>query len=283
MNSRTSRLLRVRIGVLALILLSCPAAMALAEDGWDVTLGAGVYRSAVYTGSDDYYYAPIPIVHTAYTQGDVSFALSVLDGLSVSYASGDTGLTGSLALTYGQERDSEEYSILGIAKDHSERTRRLLEDTPTATAALSAKALLGYRTRLGTLGAAVEFYPTTVEYDGRDDVDYAGFLYGLSYAIERPLTEKLSFTVMAAVEFMDQEYADAWYTVEQPTQALDAFAADAGLRDAKFSLQLTRMFSPHAGVSLVGAGTILLQDAKNSPYTVENFQPTMMFYTFYHF
>ncbi len=275
----------MRVELLMVMALACAVSVAAADDGWDFTVGAGVYGSTVYSGSDDYYLAPVPLLEASYAKGGLAYSLSLLNGLGVMYCNEKNGLSGSINLTYGEERDSEEYSVLGVQRDHSGRTKRLLRGTPTVSTQAIAKAMLGYMTAIGSFGGSIEYHPTTVEEnrDGRKDSNYQGMIYSLTYAKEFPVTTQLSVSAMLGVEFMNQDYADAWYTVRHQTDELDTFEAQGGLRDAMLSLQVTRMFSEQFGASLLGKGTLLLKDAGRSPYTVERFQPTAMLYTFYRF
>ncbi|MBN2720032.1 MAG: MipA/OmpV family protein [Proteobacteria bacterium] len=269
-----------------LLVLACSPHKAHAGDGWDFTLGGGIFRANVYSGSNDYYVVPAPVVRVSYGMGDVSFSLSLPEGLGISYFNQEKGLIGSLTVGLnGEERDSQEYSVLGIVKDHSPRTKKLLLDTPTASAPVSYDAAIGFQALKGMIGGSIRYYPTSLDYQlvGQEDTDYQGLLYSLFYSTNRSLTEKLSFSAMLGVEYMNQDYADAWYTVLFPTVELDAFDADAGLRDAMFSLQVSRAFSEKVEVSLLVAGNLLLADAGKSPYTVERFQPSTLIYAVYKF
>jgi len=268
-----------------LLCLACVLENALADNQWDFTVGGGFYRDSVYAGSDDFYVVPVPIARASYARGNLSFYLSLLNGIGVSWFNEEKGLTASTSVRYGQERDSREYSLMGIMAVHSERTKRLLADTPTASAPVVYDATISCRALKGTIEASVEWYPTSVDYHlaGQQDRDFNGLIYSLFYSLEDRLTERYLFSGKVGVQFMNQGYADAWYTVRYLTAELDAFAADAGLADAKLSLQVTRMFSEKAGVSLLGTATLFMADAGTSPYTTEKFQPATLLFAFYNF
>ncbi len=280
---RWTRVTKICLAVL--IALTCTEKMAEAKDGWDFAMGGGVYSSNVYVGSEDYYITPFPTVEAVYGMDDVSLSLSLLNGIGVTYFNQENGLIGDITLTSGEERDSEEYSVLWIAKDHSERTKRLLADSPKVSTPIVVNGMIGYQVLNGIIGANIGYHLIDVDYTlaGQKDPDYQGILFSLFYSVERSMTETLSFKAMLGVEYMNQDYADAWYSISQATAELDLFDADAGLRDAMFSIGVTRMFSAHTGVSLLGAGTLLLADAGRSPYTVERFQPSTMLTAFYSF
>jgi len=283
---KSHKLLRLPVVVLFVLFgLACSPDRNLAAEGLDLSVGGGVYRSDVYPGSNDYFVELVPMARASYGKGEVSFSLSLLDGLGVTYFNQEKGFMGSITMNYGEERDSKEYSVLGSMEDHSERTKRLLLDTPTASAPVVYSATIGYQALKGMIGASIGYYPTSLDYQltGQEDADYQGLLYSLFYSIDRLVTEKLFFSAMLGVEYMNQDYADAWYTVRFPTSRLDAFEANAGLRDAMFSLQVSRMFSEKIEVSLLAAGTVFLADAGQSPYTVEKFQPSTLLYAVYNF
>jgi outer membrane scaffolding protein for murein synthesis (MipA/OmpV family) len=256
-----------------------------AEGSLSFMAGGGVYRDNVYTGSSDFYIAPVPIAQVSYGTENVSCYLSVPNGLGVSWSSEEKGLNASASVRYGEERDSEEYSLLGIKKDHSARTKRMLADTPTASALAIYEVNLEYKALKGMVGASIAWYPTSLDYKlaGQDDRDFDGFITSLSYSIENPLTEKLLLSAMVGIEYMNRGYADAWYSVRFPTAELEAFEADRGLQDAMFSLQVTRLLSEKAGISFLGEGTLLMADAGKSPYTFEKLQLSTLLFAFYNF
>jgi outer membrane scaffolding protein for murein synthesis (MipA/OmpV family) len=282
-NNRLSRLLTFVF--LTLLLLARSPGGAFAANSWDFMMGGGIYRANTYPGSNDYYVVPVPMARASYGKGNVSYSLSIPDGLGVTWSRQEKGLMGRINMNYGEIRDSEEYSVLGMMEEHSERTKRLLVDTPTAEAPIVYDATIGYQALNGMIGASVGYYPTSVDYQlsGQEDRDYQGLVYSLFYSTDRPVNQKLSFSAMLGAEYMNQDYADAWYTVQFPTARLNVFEADAGLRDVMLSVQVTSMFSEKVGISFLGAFTKLLGDAGQSPYTLEKFQSSTLFYAFYNF
>ena len=257
----------------------------LAQDGWDFSVGAGVYSENVYTGSDDLYVAPGLLVQVGYSLGDFGFSLNLHEGPSMVYTNKETGIQGKLEVSFDQERDSQSYSVFGRDEDHSDTTKRLLQDTPTVATEVAPKLSAELPTSLGMWGVSVAYHSTSVDYPiaGQMDKDYAGWLYSLSYAKAFPVSETLSFAAQVELTYMNQAYSQAWFSVEYPTPALSTFDADAGFRDVTVGLQGTKMFTGHTGLSLLLAGSYLLEDAADSPYTVEEFQPAAMLYAFYMF
>jgi hypothetical protein len=227
--------------------------------------------------------SPFPSVDVSYTTGGLSISASILDGLGVSYMHEGRGILGSVSVSPGTERDSEGYSFLATQVDHDRRTRELLEDTPTVRSVVAADATLGVLTPVGVVGTTIGYRPSVVEYDGGGDADatYQAFVGSLFYMIGMPVTERLSVMAVLSLELMDTDYADAWFTVEEPTASLDTFEAEAGLRDAQLALEASYMFADHFGLSLTAGEMVMLGDAAESPYTRGQFQTVAMLEAFY--
>ncbi len=274
-----------RTVMLVVSIVACVATEAGAAEGWDRAVGAGVFGDNVYAGSDDRYVVPLPTFDATYTKGSFSYGISLMDGLSASYQDPENGLLASISINAGEERKRDEYSIAGFDKNHSDRTRRLLVGSPNLSAPVKANAMLGYVTPVGIVGANVGYYPTEVSYaqPGIEDDTEHGFLYSVLYMVHFPVGDRLSFAGMFSLDFMDQNYAGAWFSVERETEAVSAFAADAGLRDAQIALEVGYDVSERVGISLIGTSTVLLGDARKSPYTVEKIQRTMSLEVFYRF
>lgn len=188
---------------------------------------------------------------------------------------------GSINLNGGNERNKEEYNVLGMSKDHTDDVKKLLEGSPTVKTRVRAKMMAGYLSRMGMFGVSLEHHPTTVR--GETDRSYDGFIASLSYCKPFQVSEKLTITVMLDVSVMDQKYAEAWFSVKNPTQSLGAFDAAAGLRDLQLVLQIDYRISPHTGISFLNGNGLLLMDAGASPYTTSKYQMTSALYGFYTF
>ena len=269
--------------MLLVLIAGCCAPFAAAQDGWDLSVGAGVAQTPVYEGSESYFMSPFPSVDVSYTTGGLSISASILDGLGVSYMHEGRGILGSVSVSPGTERDSEGYSFLATQVDHDRRTLELLEDTPTVRSVVAADATLGVLTPVGVVGTTIGYRPSVVEYDGGGDADatYQAFVGSLFYMIGMPVTERLSVMAVLSLELMDADYADAWFTVEEPTASLDTFEAEAGLRDAQLALEASYMFADHFGLSLTAGEMVMLGDAAESPYTRGQFQTVAMLEAFY--
>ncbi|MEZ4577551.1 MAG: hypothetical protein R2875_05915 [Desulfobacterales bacterium] len=66
----------------------------------------------------------------------------------------------------GEERNSEEYSGLGVSTDHSDTVKRLLKGTPDVETALKTELMLGYMNKCGIFSVSLEYHPITWEMTG---------------------------------------------------------------------------------------------------------------------
>ena len=252
---------------------------------WELSAGAGMGGEYVYVGSDDYYVTPLPDFKASYTSGDINYSLSLMEGLGITYMNSNWGLIASVNLNAGAMRDAKEYSVLGIPVQHSAKTKALLEGSPSLDAPIVLSSSLAYATPVGLFGVAMGIHATSVKYrqtDRKGETRY-GTLYSALYMIGGPATERVSLSGLFSIEFMDQTYADTWYAVDQPTQSLSAFKADAGLRSGLIALETQYRISEHVSLSALGASMVLMADAKDSPYTVETVQRTVTVQMIYQF
>lgn len=255
------------------------------QSDWQFSIGGGVCSENVYVGSDEYYVTPVPNLNASYKRGNFDCSLSLLEGLGFTYMRPDLGLIANFTINYGPTRHSEEYSVAGITMKHSSRTKELLKGTTNCDTPYAYNTMVASVTPIGLFGISLGIHPTSVEYAavGRDGETRTGLLYSAQYIIGSSVTDRLSFSGFCVIEYMDHEYADTWYTVETATSSLDEFTAGAGLRSSMVALEIKYRISERISLTTVGAGTLLLADAKQSPYTSESLQGTIMIQTFYRF
>jgi outer membrane scaffolding protein for murein synthesis (MipA/OmpV family) len=267
-----------------MILLAAQAANAQ-QNGWEFSVGGGVAGEYVYLGSDDYYVAALPSFNASYTHENVNYYLSLLDGLGVTYMNPGWGLMMDVNLNAGSYRDPDEYNVVGVPVKHSADTKRLLADTPSLDTPLALTLMLATTTQIGMFGASVAIHPTSVEYPraGLEDETRTGLIYSALYNLDIPISQQLSLSALFSLDFMDETYADTWFTVDQPTPALEKFEADAGLHSSMIMLEINYQISERVSLSAVGGSTILMGDAKDSPFTVETVQRQVMVQMLYHF
>jgi len=191
----------------------------------------------------------------------------------------------NLTANVGDRRNSENYSVVGYDTEYSDKTRALLKDSPDLSTNVYVSAMFAYITSIGVFGVSFGYHPTTIEYNqgGLDNEVGHGFIYSMLYVIQLPVTDRISILGMSNLEFMTGEYADTWYSVETETDALQIFDADPGLRDIQIAFQLGYRLSNRVSISLDYLGTILMGDAKKSPYTIDQLHQTIGLQTSYGF
>ncbi len=271
--------------LVAMAILFAVETIQAGQDGWNFELGAGVCGENVYPGSDEYYVVPVPNLKVSYTRGVLDYSLSVLEGASVTYTSPGSGFLVSFNVNAGSTRNSETYSILGIDVDHSDKTRKRLEGTPNLKTSATVETMLAYPTPVGLFGLSAAYHPTSVKYknSGQSKETVHGFIYSALYTIGGPVTDHMALSGLVGFEFMDKNYADAWYGVDQPTEMLPGFKANAGWRSGMISVEVNYRLSKRIELIAVGGSTILLGDAQESPFTVEKNQHALSVQTVYRF
>jgi len=265
----------------AIMVISNPVSAFSAEDPWAFSLGAGAYATSVYYGSDETYVVPIPNARGTYTRGPFSASLSLLEGIGMMYTNKENHFWASINCNSGSERDPEGYNALGMSRDHGDDVKKLLAGSPTVKTTVRTQMMIGYLSRLANFGFSLEYHPTTVE--GDDNRSYNGFIASLSCSKPFHVSEKMTITAMVDLSVMEQNYAEAWFAVENPTQSLAAFDANAGLRDLQLIFQIDYMISPRFGITFQNGNSVLLMDAADSPYTTSKYQMTSALYGFYNF
>lgn len=255
------------------------------QSQWEFSIGGGIYGEYVYVGSDDYYVAPLPHFKASYRAGNMTYSISVLEGIGFSYMNSSIGLIAGLQVNSGQTRDSKEYSALGFPVNHSQKTRDFLEGSPDMNSPISAEGSLFYLTPVGLMGVSATYSPISIEYNQNElgDETRHGILLSAIYAIGVPVSQKFSVTAILTLDYMDQGYADSWYTVDRPTDTLQSFEANAGFRDFMVAGELTYQVTEKLDLVIMGISTTLLNDADKSPFTVEKVQRQMMTQIVYHF
>jgi outer membrane scaffolding protein for murein synthesis (MipA/OmpV family) len=267
-----------------LTMLLAAQPMHAQQPGWAFSAGLAVGGENVYPGSNDYYLTPLPSLSASYSRGNISCSLSVLEGLGVTYMIPKWGLIASANVNAGARRDPAGYSVLGVSVDHSASTRALLVGSRDLDAPLVLNTSLMRMTPIGLVGASVAVHRTSVGSSPTEQQgSRTGLVYALQYMASRQATERLSFSGLLSLEFMDQTYADTWHTRHQASPSSPTYEADAGLRGSVVAAEAQYWISERVSLSVLGASTILLGDARHSPFTAESVQRVMRTQVLYHF
>jgi outer membrane scaffolding protein for murein synthesis (MipA/OmpV family) len=270
---------------IAVIILIMTKTLSAQDSNWEFQLGGGICSENVYLGSDNYYVTPLPNFKASYTGGRFSYSISILEGLSIHYMKPILGFYTSINFNVGETRNTEEYSVAGVAVKHNTRTRDLLEGTLNTETQLALDVMMIYPSRIGLFGLSMAYHPTKVGFDQENvkETTRDGYVYSAMYMIELPASDRMSVGALISIGLMDRGYADTWYSVEKETSSLETFQADAGLRSTMFAAEIKYKLSGNVHFSLIGAGTMLMGDAKDSPFTREAAQGKLVMQTLYHF
>lgn len=263
------------IGLVSALLFAAASTLVHSAEGvWEFELGAGGCTSNVYTGSAERTVSPLPYAKASYRDGGYTFQASLLDGIGASYFDPELRLLGSVNFAFGNERNEENYTILGKKVAHEDDTRNLLRGSPAASTPVYTELQLGYASPVGILGVSFEYHPTIL-----DDRLHHGVLPGFFYLLPLPLAQRLEVIAMASLGFMDRGYAEAWYEVKAPTKSLPSYKAEAGLREMQFVVQVDYRFAENFRATVLAGTSVLLGDAADSPYTSDPYQVTVGIYT----
>ncbi len=276
---------RIKIFLIAIPLFLATQPLLAQDAGWDFTVGVGIAGENVYVGSDHYYLMPLPNFKAEYAKGSFNYTVSILEGIGVTYMHQRWGLLAGVNVNVGESRNPKEYMVTGFKAEHNAKTQTLLEGTSDLNTPLTLDVSLAYLSPIGLFRASLAYHPTTVEYNeaSLNDETRHGYIYSLQYMIGAQATDRLSISGLLGVDFMDRNYADTWFSVDQATSALDAFEAGGGLHSSTVGVEISYQISRRINVSLLGASTILLGDVRESPFTVETVQRTMMAQIMYQF
>lgn len=255
---------------------------AAQQPGWTFTAGLGVGSENVYPGAEDFFVTPLPSASASYTAGSTSYSISILEGLGITHVIPRWGLIADVNLNAGPRRDAAGYSVLGVEIDHTPSTQALLVGAPDLDAPFVLKASLLRATPIGLLGASVGVHRTSVESPQQQETR-TGLLYSLQYLASRQPMERLTLSGLLSLEIMDQTFADTWHSRRQAGPSTDAFEANAGLRGSLIAVEAQYWFSDRVSLAVLGGSTVLMGDAKNSPFTADRVQRVMRTQLLYQF
>ena len=251
--------------IVAAALLFVAAFPALAEEPWSLAIGGGALAANTYSGAEEFFVSPLPFFRASYAARKTEFFASSIDGLGFNYVDRERRLFASGGVNLGEKRDSEQYSAIILSMDHRAETKRFLTGSPTAWNPASVFGMLGWISPFGILASALYYQPTLVT--GETDELFHAFVPSVFWLAPLQLTDRLKFTCFASLDFMDRRYAAAWFSVEEPTGELEAFTAEAGLRDVQLIVSVTYAITERIAATLLAGNLYLLADAADSPYT----------------
>lgn len=261
--------------VFILCLGVCPV-LAQAESDISLTLGVGGNVSPLYSGSDEVGFSPLPVIDARYSIPHLELFLSSFDGAGLTLSDERLGISFSLGVNGGEERDTNE---------DNDDVKALLQGTPDVKNPCRVFGSIEIVLPVGELFATTNYFPIETDYDGaaKNDETYHGVLIEAGWGMEMPLTDQMLLETNIGTSWMDGEYAEAYHSVRYQTPKLKEFDAKSGIRDVNASLTLLYLLTDHLGTGVFGSATQLLGDAAESPLTKQEFQGEAGFAVFYRF
>lgn len=243
-----------------------PAAAMAQDRGFFFALGAGVEYGPEYQGSDEYEVSPIPFVELGYNFGNqwnssIGFAG---DGVELTIYS-DERLAFGAGIGYGGGRESEDIAILGGLPD--------IDDGVTVSA-FASYAPVDY--------LSLDFGITKFT-DGTEGLEAS---FAVSTGI--PLTDRLDVGLSLGTTYMDDDAAQGFFGVTAAqsaasTAGLTPFNASGGLTSVDLSIDFGYAFTDTVtGVASIGVSK-LIGDAKDSPFTKDDVNPSLSLGVIYEF
>lgn len=253
--------------VVAMFTPSLVLAQKSQERPWSLTLGAGAEVRPVYSGSDELNVSPFPYIEAEYTTTYLDLFIA---GDEASLKVHPPALPGSnitLGVKKGQSRDRDDEAVDDI-----------LAGTANLENIVQGFAKMTWLSSVGQWSSTVYWLPTSAEYDapGIADDTYHGVTISVDYALGGQLHPKLFAFATIGANWMNDDYAEAFYSVAYPTAELDAFKAEVGFNNVHGTLGARYAFSRHLGGMLLLSGKQLLSDAADSPLTTQEFQPEVV-------
>ena len=256
----------------ALAVLACPALAQEREgppppseqttvyDGDWVTIGAGAIYSPSYDGSDDYVISPVPMV-----MGQIGPV-----GVSPRGA--------GVALDFIPDPDDGIAFDLGVAVGlNANRANKIEDPVVEAAGELDHAVEIGPSAGVSIPGVLNPYDRLSFNLDAKWDVAGAheGMVMNPGISYFTPLSRGLAGAIALNAEYVDDSYADYYYSVSPAQSAasgLPLYQAEGGFTKAGATALLAVDLDgnlANGGISLFGAGgySRMLGDAKRTPYT----------------
>jgi outer membrane scaffolding protein for murein synthesis (MipA/OmpV family) len=233
-------------------------------------IGGGGFYESKYTGSDKMAFEALPLILASY---DTRYLKLFIEGdeagISIKFTD-RVPVSLSLGAGLGEGRDNGDVS--------------LLKGTPTLENTYRLFGNLKLALPFADISSTVKYFPITADYDetNRSDEEYTGLLVDVGIGKE---WFRIPFMVEVGggLSWMNNEYAEANYSVNYATDHLDTFKAKSGLHSVNLSSTIVMFFSERMGTVLLGEGKYLLNDAADSPLTKNEFDASAGLFLFYRF
>lgn len=240
-------------------------------DGDWLTVGVGAGYSTSYSGSNDYVVIPAPVI-----QGR-------LGGIGISPQ--PAGI--ALDLTPEAPRGQADFAIGPSVRFRNDRANRIEDDVVKLAGELDTAFEVGIAASYSLSGVLGR--NDSLSFDLGASWDVAGAHDGMvvqpSIGYSRPLSRGTFMSLSVSAEFVDDSFADYYYSVSPAQSAasgLPEFSADGGLKSlgvsllSVFDLDGNALNGGWSAVSITGYSR-LVGDAKDTPYTSLRGDPNQYF------
>lgn len=254
--------LTTRILAAFLIVTSSTALSAEEANGgeWTFIAGAGGKTETDFRESE---YYPIPIVIINYETEHREYFLSVLDGIGFSSELPAVPLEIGVSADFGENRDS--YRANG-------------ESEPAVKNPVDISAGLSTPFLSGEVFADVDYFPGQKKYEGGRESYVHPLTFSTGWGFEKEMIP-LIFSLEASVTFMDQSFADTYYSAEKT----ENYHAKAGMESIGLSAEIYLFLSEHIGIGFIGEGNYYPDRVAASPFRNSNFSAEAALGAFYLF
>ena len=234
------------------------------DENW-LTVGIGAGYVPSYSGSDDYILFPLPLV--AGRVGGVGFRPAAA-GLSLDLL--------APAAAPGRVQGTQ-FAIGPTFRFRNERANRISDPVVEAAGELDTAIEVGVDGGVAFPGVLNPFDQVTIGAAVRWDVlgAHDGMLFEPRVGYFTPLSRAAVLTLSAGVQFVDDDFADYYYTVspaQSDASGLPEYTADGGLNSFGLNAILGYDLDGDAlngGFSVFGIGSYnrLVGDGADTPYT----------------
>ena len=241
-----------------------PTGDTVFDETW-LTVGVGAGYVPSYSGSDDYVVFPLPLI--AGRVGGVGVRPSAA-GVTLDLLS--PGLSPAAV-------DDVQFSLGPTFRFRNDRVNQIEDPVVEAAGELDTAVEVGLSGGVSFPGVLNPFDRVTVSAAVRHDIlgAHDGLVIEPGVSYFTPLSRAAIVTVSAGVQFVDDDFADYYYSVspgQSAASGLPEFAAEGGLNNYGVNVIGAYDLDGNAlngGLSLFGIGSYsrLVNDGADTPYT----------------
>jgi MipA family protein len=226
---------------------------------WKYEVGAGAMYGPEYEGSDNFGITPLPQLSVEYKEG--LFFASIWDGIGSYFLQDDNYKIGaSIGFDMGRNEDDDKENLRGMGDIDMKAVFDLMGEYSFGPFNISGKVSKG-------------------------DSDY-GLKASVDFGTMFSVTEQLMAMVSISSTWADAKHMQTFFGVsplQSARSGYNIYNAKAGVKSAGISFGLIYNMSENWEIMFMASGDKLLGNAKDSPLTKKDFQPSVFVTTSYKF